>query len=224
MKNDWVFSCCSQNNEIRYDLEEIRKYVITAKDTVSDVVQNFGDESQNSCVENSEETPVINNDKEDTIIEKTEEKNENSFEKMFLGNIFNKIGAVAILIGFIIFIKLISPFIIFTPQLKLALGYIAGIGMMLGALKLHNKENMKSFAEVLMGTSLGTLFITTYCGYAALHLFDSITMFALAIALLIFSFFLASKFKKMSTLLISMVAAYLNPIVVNVESIEQQKS
>ena len=52
---------------------------------------------------------------------KKENKSE-SFENIFLGNIFNKIGAFAILVALVILIKMISPFFVFTAQLKITLG------------------------------------------------------------------------------------------------------
>ena len=213
----WLIFLQTQNNELRYKLEQIDKHLF--QDEIESNEVSFVNEEP--VIEDKELIPQAEYNNEDFILENIEEhkpatvKEKVSFEKMFLGNIFNKVGAVALLIGFVIFIKLISPFIIFTPQLKMALGYLAGFGMMYGAFKLHNKENLENYAEVLMGTSLGTLFITTYCGYTILQLLNSTTMFCIAVALLIFSFYLADTFKRISTLVISILAAYINPLVIH---------
>lgn len=133
------------------------------------------------------------------------------FEKVFLGNIFNKIGAFAILIGIIIFIKLISPFIIFTPAIKAALGFLSGFVMIAAALKLHGNKKLQNYSEVLLGTGFGTLFITTYCGSTILDIFDMKLTFTIATGLLLVAFYLADKLKTISMLVISLIAGYLNP-------------
>lgn len=153
---------------------------------------------------------------EEDLVQKTVEKNStDSFERIFLGNIFNKIGAVALLIGLIIFIKLVSPFIVFTPQLKAILGYVLGFGLMLGAFKFNKVENLKNYSEVLMGTSLGTFFITTYCGATLLKLFNFSVSTSIATGFLLLSFFLAQKFHRISVLVISVLAGYVTPIIIN---------
>lgn len=139
------------------------------------------------------------------------------FEKIFLGNLFNKIGAFAILVGVIIFIKLISPFIIFTPAIKAALGFLAGFAMIAAALKLHGSKKLQNYSEVLLGTGFGTLFITTYCGSTILELFDMKTTFTIATGLLLAAFYLADKLKTISMLVISLIAGYLNPFFIQTQ-------
>lgn len=140
-----------------------------------------------------------------------------SFENLFLGNIFNKIGALAILVGLIILIKIVSPFIVFTPQLKIILGYLAGLGLIAGGLKLHSKENMQNYAEVLLGTGFGAMFISTYCASALFKFFNFTHTIIIATLLLLAAFYLADKLKTISMLVISLVASYLTPIFLNSE-------
>ncbi len=142
---------------------------------------------------------------------KKEDKSD-SFENIFLGNIFNKIGALAILIAIVILIKIVSPFFVFTPAIKITLGYLAGFAMMIGALKLNNNESLKSYSEVLLGTGFGALFISTYCASGIFHIFNLPMTCAIATAFLLLAFFLADKLKTISMLVISLLAAYINPI------------
>lgn len=201
-----------------------------------------GDTPQNTCEKEittqeprtkAEETPckepsLTNNTESQTEIiskclnaieeekpKKQETKAENGFEKVMLGNIFNKIGAVAILVGIIIFVKLVSSYIVFTPALKIALSYFAGILMCAGAFVLHKKENLKHYSEVLLGTGYGALFIATYCAKALFNLFSMPVTFTIATILLFGAFFLANKLKTVSMLAISLVAGYLNPFFID---------
>lgn len=145
------------------------------------------------------------------------DKPSSDFEKIFLGNIFTKIGALAVLIGIIIFIKLISPFVIFTPAVKITLGFLTGFGLIIGALKLHTKENMQNYSEVLLGTGFGALFISTYCASALFGLFNLPITFTVATTLLLAAFYLADRLKTVSMLTVSLVAGYLNPFFINPE-------
>lgn len=142
--------------------------------------------------------------------QKDKDNAESGFEKIMLGNLFNKIGAVAILVGIVIFIKLIAAYIVFTPEMKIGLSYLAGILMCFGAFKLHKKENLKNYAEVLLGTGFGTLFIATYCAKALFNLFTMPVTCIISTVLLLVSFILADKLKTVSMLAISLIAGYLN--------------
>ena len=68
------------------------------------------------------------------------------FESAFLGNIFNKIGAIALIIGAIIFLKLVSPFIVFTPVMKISLGFLSSIIMLIIGFRIKD-EKMKHFPK-----------------------------------------------------------------------------
>ena len=157
-----------------------------------------------------------NKESEDTFEQKSsKEKQPTSFENLFLGNIFNKIGAFAILIGLVILIKLVLPYFVFTDELKIILGYLAGFGMIIGALKLNSKANQKSFSEVLLGTGFGALFISTYYASGMFEFFNLSQTVIIASAILLAAFYLADKLKTISMLVISLLAAYINPIVFN---------
>ena len=136
----------------------------------------------------------------------------NSFEKLFLGNIFNKIGAFAIFIGVIVFAKIASQFIIFTAVSKTVLGFLFGLILVLISYKIPNKtKKLQNYSEVLLGTGFGVLFITTYCASTILKLFSAEVSFLVSTAILIAVFFLADKLKTTSMLVLSLVAGYLNP-------------
>lgn len=135
------------------------------------------------------------------------------FEKAFLGNIFNKIGALAIIIAVVIFIKLISPLIVITPVMKLLFGYLAGFGMISGALYIHHtKETMKNYSEVLLGTGFATLFITSFCGYSLLHIFNTTTAVSIGVVLLLATYLIADRMKTVSMLVIGLIGGYLTPL------------
>ncbi len=144
-------------------------------------------------------------------LHETNSKTDFEFQSAFLGNIFNKIGALAIIIAVVIFIKLVSPFIVITPVMKVVLGYLAGLGMFGGALHLHRKDNMKNYSEVLLGTGFADLFITTFCAYSMFNLISTPAVIIVGGLLLVSTFVLAQKMKTVSMLVIGLIGGYLTP-------------
>lgn len=158
--------------------------------------------------EHLEEIREIINSQKTTQVEKS------GFEKVFLGNIFNKIGALALITGIGIFVKVISEFIEFTPIMRLSAAFIAGLTMIGLSLKLH-KDNMKNYAEVLMGTGIAVLFITIYCASSLYHLMPVAAAIIYATALVVLTYFIADKYKSFSTFAIGFIGGYLNPFFIN---------
>ena len=137
------------------------------------------------------------------------------FEEFFMGNIFNKIGALFILISVCIFFKMISKYLVFTNEIKLAVCYAIGFAITAWSLKLHREEKMKIFSEVLMGTGFGTLLITTYCGAGILHVFSPPIALSIASLITIMLYFIADKQKTISTIVIGLIGGYMNPVFIN---------
>ena len=132
-------------------------------------------------------------------------------QKALLGNIFNKIGAVAIIVALIIFIKLVSPYIVITPLMKVIFAYLAGIGLLGGGFYLHKKETLKNYAEVMLGTGFADLFITTFCAYTIFNFLNTPSVIVIGSALVITTYVLADKMKTLSMLIIGLIGAYLTP-------------
>jgi len=134
----------------------------------------------------------------------------NTVENFFLGNFINKIGALAIIVALIIFIKLVSSYIVFTAAMKITLGFISGLVLYLGGLKLHTGERLKGFSEVLAGTGFAAFFITTYCAYY-LNVFNSMTAILTGGALLLAVFVTAHRMHTFSPVVIGLTGGYLTP-------------
>lgn len=159
----------------------------------------------------SEQTSEKEAVKEERSIQPVEK---GGFEKIFLGNIFNKIGALAIIIGIGFLLKVVSEFIVFTPLMRISIAALAGILMMGGSLKL-DKDNMKSYAEVLMGTGVAVIFVTLYCAVSLYNMIPVSLASIFGILLVIMTWFIAEKYKSFSTFLIGFAGGYLNPFFVN---------
>ncbi len=140
-------------------------------------------------------------------------------ENLFFGNIFNKVGAVVLIIAFGIFLKFISAFIEFTPLLKIILSLVSGTAMVSCAMYLFKNDKMRNYAAVLMGAGFGVLFITVYCAFALYQMLNIYTVLLAAILLLGFSYFIANKYKNIATFIVGLVGAYLSPVIIGSNSL-----
>ena len=161
--------------------------------------------------------PQINEPKVETpkvkpvYVEQTK-KEEFDIQKALLGNVFNKIGALAIIIAVIILIKLVSQFIVITPVMKFAFGIILGTGFMFAGSVMHKKDHMKNFSEVLLGTGFATYFITTFCGSTVLDLYGSVAALIMGGVLLLLTYSVSNKLKTPSMIVIGLIGGYLTPL------------
>ena len=162
--------------------------------------------------ENTEKVLTKNVEKihtENVDFKKSED--DSDISKIFLGNIFNKIGAIAIIIAVIIFIKLVSPYIVITPLFKIFAGFIAGFIMIGIAFHLRKNEKLQNYSEVLLGTGFADLFITTFCGYGMFHILNTWSVIIIGAILLISTYIISDKMKTNSMLKIGLIGGYLTP-------------
>ena len=163
-------------------------------------------EYKNETVELHKETPQF-----DAQPQKATQTSKSDFQSVFLGNIFNKIGAITIIIAVIIFIKLVSSFIHITPEMTVAIAYISGGIMAVGALFMHMQEKLKIYSEVLLGTGFATLFINTFCAYSYFKVFTTPVVIGVSVGLLLATYIIADRMKTLSMLIIGLLGGYLTP-------------
>ncbi len=181
---------------------------------IDEAIKNSAQKEDYDVLFNKIEQEFEESIKEQTpAIQDFKDTQENDFENLFFGNIFNKIGAVVLIIAFGIFLKFVSSYIEFTPLLKISTALVCGAGMIFGAMFLFNKEKMKNYAAALMGTGFGVLFVTTFCAFSLYQMLNYFTASIVAILLLIFSYIIAQKYKNISTFIIGLIGAYLNPVI-----------
>ncbi len=200
-----VKKLCRTIESLKAETNQSENPVGTSYSSEEDISEDFSTLfGNNSDISESSTKEEV---KQNISIPKIEIK-KSDFEKLFLGNIFNKIGAVALIVAFIIFLKLANIKITETMQILIAL--FSGLGCIFGAYKLHEKE-FKNYAEVLMGLGFGVLFVTIYCATTLYGLMPYPLSAACGALLVLATFFIAEKFKTFSTIAIGMVAGYLNP-------------
>jgi len=209
----------SLSNEVKFLRKNIEKY-ITAQvinQTRQTVTQNPNEESKDNTIptlKTNINKEIQNSQVSSTItktVQKSKKQDNYDFQNIFLGNIFNKIGAIAIITAIIIFVKLVSPLIIITPLMKLTVGFLFGLAIIITALSMNKNDNLKNYSEVLLGTGFADLFITTFCGYSLFNVFNTFTVIFLGILLLLSTYIIADKMKTFSMPVIGLIGGYLTP-------------
>ncbi len=183
--------------------EKILKVISEKLNVNTDNIEEY---TVSGCISDEQNTEEENYKEE---IEETQKKPNFSFENIFLGNVFTFIGVSAIIVGFIIFIKLISPYIMFTPLLKTLTGFGVGIATILGGLCMK-KESLKRFSEIMIGTGVSILFTTVYLTTALFKTFSPAVCLFLASLILIAAYYIADKQKTVSMIAISLIGGSLN--------------
>lgn len=228
----WVFKLQSKIADIEYSFEIFKKKFenlqkeqqhcifedekaaissnINDKNEIEVIPQNVGDKIADDICELKKD--VIENENFETERVQQNTSDNNDVEKTILGNIFNKIGAGAIVVAFCIFIKVFSVYFIkFTPVLQIITGIAAGLAMIFSAAHMMAKNlKMKNFSEVLLGTGFAILFTSTYCSTAYYHLITTAAASFFAILLLTVTYFISKKCNSFATLLIGLLGGYIN--------------
>ena len=182
----------------------------SVSEPVMDIQENVSEKMPEEQFIDKDETKNIEYYKEELhkpyVTEYKQNKN-NDFEHMFLGNIFNIAGAIAIIIACAIFITIIS--INISPMARAILSILIGI-CMIGFGINNKKETLKRFASILTGTGFAVLFITVYCATVISHTFSILVCSILGLIIFIGAYVVADRQKSDALVAIALVGGYLN--------------
>lgn len=219
----WLFRLQSQVSGIEYSFNRFKEQYIKEKE-IKNKSKNYVEISDKSKEVNDKvfsvekdkksqntDIPEVTNcrDMKEVDIDKNIEipAIKNNMEKTILGNLFNKIGAGALVIAFCFFIKLIE----FSPSMQIFTGVLLGCIMIFSAIRCLNiNTKMKNYWEVLLGIGFAILFVSIYCSTAYYRLISVATASILAIFLLIATYTVSKKCNSFATLLIGLLGGYIN--------------
>lgn len=215
----WLILLHCKLEDINNTLNGLRKRI--------DIIEKKQDENieipDNICLSNQvikdetfeDEDIFYDSGKKDDIKEYSDSENEeqgtvkNVFEDFLLGNLYTIIGSVVLIFAVGIFIKMIYPFIFFTPMLKTVIGFLVGLGFILSANYIKG-EKLKTYSEILMGTGFSALFITTLCTTVLFKTFSENICILIALIILLAAYYIADKQKTISMIVISLLGGYFN--------------
>lgn len=134
------------------------------------------------------------------------------WESYIGGNLINKVGIIALIVGVAIFLKHAIEHNLFSPVFRIVSGYAAGLCLLLTALKFFKKH--RHYSAVVFSGGIAILYFTTFAAYAYYGYFNQ-TLALLFLILLTFGAVAAAfKYNAQVVGIYGLVGAYAAPFIV----------
>lgn len=141
------------------------------------------------------------------------EKPKVDMEEYIGGNLISKIGIAVLVIGIAWGVKYAIDENLINPLTRIVLGYIAGILILLTALRL--KKNYNGFSAILLSGAMASLYFTTFVAYSLYSLFPQTAAFALMVVFTAFTVFAATVYNRQEIGVFGLVGAYAVPFLLS---------
>jgi uncharacterized membrane protein len=135
---------------------------------------------------------------------------------------FAWLGGLALFLGVAFFIKYSFDNNLVSPQLRVAMGFITGIGLLTGGVLLHQRRQYTIGAQTLCATGVVVLYAVTFACRARYHFlswpgvwWDAIPAFALMALITATGFLLSIRLNAMVVALLGMLGGFLTPILLS---------
>lgn len=137
------------------------------------------------------------------------------WELLIGGRWLNRIGALAIILGLIFFIKYAFDHQLINNQMKVATVVLIGFCFLWAGRYFYRKQ-LPVFAQGLIGAGVATLYLAVYAAYNFYHLINSTFAFILMSLVTIFAFLQALVYNALAVSLLGWCGGYLTPFFVSV--------
>ncbi len=202
------------NEEIRNELAELKKL----NQTQSDKIRNLGNRLSGNMKPETAEPPVI---KAPPVVEtfraKKETRSPSEIELLIGGNLLNKIGIFAFLIGISFFLKYAFEHQWIKELGRIILGVVSGV-FIIGLGEYLNKKKLKNFAQSLTGLGTAIIYLSIYVGYNYYHLISLPAAFIILILIIAGSSYISMRHNSLSLSLLCLIGAFLVPILVHTDN------
>lgn len=139
------------------------------------------------------------------------------WELLIGGKWLNRIGAIAVIIGLIFFIKYAFDHDLINHHMKVALVTLIGCALLWGGRYFYRKE-LPVFAQGLLGTGVASLYLAVYAANNVYHLIGGTLAVVLMSLVTVLAFQQALSYDALSISLLGWVGGYLTPFFVTVDS------
>lgn len=137
--------------------------------------------------------------------------------EMFFGvKLFAWIGGLALFLGVAYFVKYSFDNNLVPPALRMALGYLAGAGLLAGGVAISRRP-YRVTAETLCATGVVILYAVTYASHAVYHFafFSLLPTFLIMALVTIVAFAVAVVFETQVVALLGMLGGFLTPVLLS---------
>jgi uncharacterized membrane protein len=134
----------------------------------------------------------------------------------FMGvKLFAWVGGLALFLGIVFFVKLSLERGWISPELRTALGFVTGVGLLAAGAKIHTKKAYAVLAHTLMATGVVVLYGMTFAAHAyyKFPVFSSpVVAFAIMTLITATAFLLAAGLRAQVVAVLGMIGGFLTPI------------
>ena len=125
-------------------------------------------------------------------------------------------GGLAAFLGVAFFVKYSFDNNLISPEVRMALGFVAGLGLLVGGVVMSRKE-YAVLAHTLCGTGVVILYAVTFACRSIYHFefFGMIPTFLLMVLITTTAFFLAVRLNAMVVAILGMLGGFLTPILLS---------
>jgi hypothetical protein len=137
--------------------------------------------------------------------------------EQFMGvKLFAWIGGLALFLGVAFFVKYSFDNNLVPPELRVALGFLAGLGLLVGGMVMSRK-NYPALSQTLCATGVVILYAVTFACRSIYHFefFGPLPTFLLMVLITATAFLLADRLKALVVAILGMLGGFLTPILLS---------
>ncbi len=135
--------------------------------------------------------------------------------EQFMGvKLFAWLGGIAMFFGVIFFVKYAFENNLISPAMRVALGYITGLGMLVGGLWTHRKKPYKVLAQSLSATGILVLYGVSFAAHALYQfpIFNSGVTFTLMGLVTVTAFLISVRLNAQVVAVLGMLGGFITPL------------
>jgi uncharacterized membrane protein len=134
--------------------------------------------------------------------------------EQFMGvKLFAWVGGLALFLGVAFFVKYSFDNNLVPPELRVAIGFIAGLGLLVGGVMMSRKE-LPALSQTLCATGVVILYAVTFAAHSVYHFrfFGAIPSFLLMGLITAAAFLLAIRLNALVVAILGMLGGFLTPV------------
>lgn len=136
-------------------------------------------------------------------------------ESYLTSNLFNKIGAVALILGVGFFLKYAFDNNLFNPVIQIFLSFLFSGGLIFGASHFFKQDKYKIFAQGIAGAGIGIAYLTIYSAYSSYQLFSYPVACAFMLITAIVAFLQSLKYDSIATAILALIGGFVTPFILS---------
>jgi uncharacterized membrane protein len=139
--------------------------------------------------------------------------------EQFMGvKMFAWIGGLALFLGVVFFVKYSFEHNWISPEVRVGLGFLTGIGLLIGGIRMSRKD-YPTLSQTLCATGVLILYAVTYACRSIYHFqfFDTFPTFCLMVLITTTAFLLAVRLNALVVGILGMLGGFLTPILIRTD-------